>query len=129
MPLLIKFIRESLGRTILLADWVTRPTKMKRSIEQQAIVQTDAQKLSLYEHYLCPFCIKTRRALHKLNISVQTRDIRKVPQHREELLNEGGQIQVPCLRIEEGEQVRWMYESNEIIGYLQGRFGGEGVKS
>ena len=41
---------------------------------------------------------------------------------REELLC-GGDLKVPCLRIPEGERgVHWMYESKEIIGYLEGRF-------
>ncbi len=30
-------------------------------------------------------------------------------------------MQVPCLRIEEGERVRWLYESADIIAYLKKR--------
>ena len=35
----------------------------------------------------------------------------------------GGDLKVPCLRVEDGQgEVQWMYESGEIIGYLEGRF-------
>ncbi|WP_193678902.1 MULTISPECIES: glutathione S-transferase N-terminal domain-containing protein, partial [Gammaproteobacteria] len=44
------------------------------------------------------------------------------PQARQALLEGGGKVKVPCLRIEENGQVRWMYESSEIIAYLEGRF-------
>lgn len=123
MSMLLKFVREGLGRIILLVDWITRPSRIQRSAEQQARVQTDAQKLSLYQHNLCPFCIKTRRTLHQLNVPVEIRELKKESQFREDLLNEGGQIKVPCLRIEKEEGVHWMYESKDIIRYLQGRFG------
>jgi len=98
---------------------------MKRSNAQQANIQSEANKLTLYQYNLCPFCIKTRRALHQLNVVVPTRDIKKDPKYREELQNGGGQIKVPCLRIEEAGGFRWMYESNDIILYLQGRFGNQ----
>lgn len=30
---------------------------------------------------------------------------------------------VPCLRIEEGGEVKWLYESTDIIQFLNTRFG------
>ena len=41
---------------------------------------------------------------------------------RAALLAGGGKIKVPCLRIEENGESRWMYESNDIIRYLESRF-------
>ena len=42
---------------------------------------------------------------------------------REELLAGGGTIKVPCLRItDDAGDTSWMYESSDIIAYLQGRF-------
>lgn len=33
---------------------------------------------------------------------------------------------MPCLRIDDGKgETLWMYESGEIIGYLEGRFAAE----
>ncbi|HAI96784.1 MAG TPA: glutaredoxin, partial [Methylococcaceae bacterium] len=34
----------------------------------------------------------------------------------------GGKLKVPCLRIEEDGKVSWMYESSDIINYLEDRF-------
>jgi glutathione S-transferase len=39
---------------------------------------------------------------------------------RAQLLQGGGQLQVPCLRItDEQGNVTWMYESQVIVNYLQ----------
>ncbi|MDU2873429.1 MAG: glutathione S-transferase N-terminal domain-containing protein, partial [Pseudomonas aeruginosa] len=53
---------------------------------------------------------------------MQLKDAMNDPQARQALLEGGGKVKVPCLRIEENGQVRWMYESSEIIAYLEGRF-------
>jgi glutathione S-transferase len=46
------------------------------------------------------------------------------PRNRKELLNGGGRKTVPCLRIEDSSgSVQWMYESGDIIAYLQRKFG------
>ena len=42
--------------------------------------------------------------------------------HRDALLNGGGKIQTPCLRIEQNARVQWLYESSAIIAYLEQRF-------
>ena len=39
-------------------------------------------------------------------------------EHATALLKGGGKTQVPCLRIDEGKSVRWLYESNDIITYI-----------
>ena len=40
-----------------------------------------------------------------------------------DLLAGGADLKVPSLRIGEGERgFHWMYESGDIIGYLEGRF-------
>jgi len=42
---------------------------------------------------------------------------------KEELVAGGGDLMVPCLRIgDSGGWVSWMYESKDIIGYLEGLF-------
>ena len=35
-----------------------------------------------------------------------------------ELKTGGGKTQVPCLKITSGEQETWMYESDDIVRYL-----------
>lgn len=121
--MLLKLIREALGRLIIAIDWLTRPKKLKREAQAQSRVDGEAAALSLYQFYACPFCTKTRRAIHRLNIPITFRDAQKTNQYREELNREGGRVKVPCLRIEKDGQVQWMYESKAIIAYLDQRFG------
>ncbi|WP_444998321.1 glutathione S-transferase N-terminal domain-containing protein [Aliikangiella sp. IMCC44359] len=119
---MLKLIRLALGSIIAFFDWLTRGSKLKRDSKAQEKVEQELKKLSIYQFKLCPFCIKTRRALHKLNLPIKLEDAKNDPAARDELLNQGGKIKVPCLRIEENNQVKWMYESNDIIHYLTQRF-------
>jgi glutaredoxin len=120
--MILKLLRQLLGRAILLFSVLTRPKPMARSGENQARVDQEAQSLSLCQFYLCPFCIKVRSAIHGLNVSVVTRNAQTDP-YRSELEAGGGHIKVPCLRIQgNGDEVQWMYESKDIIEYLRGRF-------
>ncbi|MGO4402298.1 glutaredoxin family protein [Achromobacter sp. PAB15] len=120
----VKALRVGLGQLIVLGDALTRPRPQKRSAQGQAAVNKDAAALALYQFNACPFCVKTRRAMHRLNVPVALRDAKNDPQAREQLLTGGGKVKVPCLRIEDADGTRWMYESNEIIAYLDKRFGG-----
>ena len=109
--MLLKAVRNGLGQAIILADFVSRPRKLQRSAEAQAEVERALRNLSLYQFRACPFCVKTRRAMHRLNLPMQLKDAMNDPQARQALLEGGGKVKVPCLRIEENGQVRWMYES------------------
>lgn len=120
--MILKVLRNGLGQLIVLADLLTRPAKLKRTPEAQAAAEQAAQNLALYQFHACPFCVKTRRTLHKLNLPVALRDAKNDPVHRQALEQEGGKIQVPCLRIEENGQTTWLYESKAIAAYLQDRF-------
>jgi len=76
--------------------------------------------LALYHYHACPFCAYTRQALDHFNLNIDRRDIQKSAQHRSDLITGGGKQQVPCLRIErENGQVKWLYESSDIVQYLQ----------
>ncbi|PWG64037.1 glutaredoxin family protein [Spiribacter halobius] len=94
-----------------------------RNDAAQAEVDRSAQQLTLYYRPTCPFCIKVFIALRRLDVPVQRRNIGADDAARRELVAEGGRQMVPCLRIEEGEQPRWLYESDDIIAYLESRFG------
>jgi glutaredoxin len=118
----IKALRVGLGQLVIFIDFLTRPTKKKRTPEAQAAVEQSAKNLSLYQFQACPFCVKTRRTLHRLNVPVALHDAKNNEQDRQTLLNEGGKIKVPCLRIEEDGKTTWMYESKVIIDYLNQRF-------
>lgn len=122
MKILINLIRNVLGVIMATLDLVTRGSKLKRTQEKQQEVNNALQQLSLYQFFACPFCIKTRRAMHKLNLPIETRSASEGSPHREELLAGGGRVKVPCLRIEQDGKVEWLYESSEIIRYLETRF-------
>lgn len=121
--MLLKIVREGLGRTIALGDVLTRPRPVKRSPEEQARVAKEVQGLSLYQFYACPFCIKVRRAMHRLNLPIETRDVNRHPVYRAELEQHAGKVMVPCLRIDGDDGSQWMLESGEIIAYLDKRYG------
>ncbi len=120
--MLIKALRIGLGQIIIFIDFITRPRKLKRSADAQAQVEREAAGLTLYQFHACPFCVKTRRTLHRLNVPVALRDAKNDEAHRQALLEHGGKIKVPCLRIEESGESRWLYESKAIIAYLNERF-------
>lgn len=120
---MIKAIRWVLGQLILFFDWLTSPRPMKRSPEAQALVEQRTKQLALYQFHLCPFCVKVRRAMRRLNLPIETRDALNDPAHREALLAGGGEIKVPCLAIQADGETRWMYESSDIIAWLEQEFG------
>jgi glutaredoxin len=107
-----------------LFEFVTTPKGVLRTDVAQQEVNRQSQNLVLYQFKTCPFCIKVRREIRRLSLPIALRDVQKNPQHREALLQGGGEIKVPCLRIsDEQGHVQWMYESAEINRYLHQRFG------
>lgn len=119
--IILKGVRNGLGLIIVFFDWISRPKGIQRSEHAQTTAQASMEGLSLYQFFACPFCTKTRRAIHKLNVAIEPRDINKSPEHRKTLEAGGGRVKVPCLRIEEKGEVRWMYESKQIIQFLENR--------
>ena len=119
---MLKVLRWLVGRCVLFVNWVSMPSTPVRTAEEQSLVDAAARSLTLYEFLACPFCVKVRRELRRLGVDVERRDAARVPQFREELLKGGGEVKVPCLRIEEGADVVWLYESSDIVRYLQNRF-------
>jgi len=122
ITVIVKALRVGLGQLIIFIDFITRPRKQQRDAAAQAQVVEAAKGLTLYQFHACPFCVKTRRTLHRLNVPVALRDAKNNEQDRQALLEQGGKIKVPCLRIEENGQTTWMYESKVISGYLNQRF-------
>ncbi|MDY0833644.1 MULTISPECIES: glutathione S-transferase N-terminal domain-containing protein [unclassified Pseudomonas] len=118
----VKALRVGLGQIIIFGDFITRPRKQQRPASAQALVDQAAKDLTLYQFHACPFCVKTRRTLHRLNVPVALKDAKNNEQDRQTLLEQGGKIKVPCLRIEENGQTTWMYDSKVIIDYLDKRF-------
>ena len=118
----MQVIRWILGRIILLINFLTPPRGVKRQAEHQAQVDTETKSLALYHYAACPFCVKVRRALKRNSLNIETRDAKRSEQFKQELEAGGGVLKVPCLRIEENGETKWMYESSDIITYLESRF-------
>lgn len=114
-------VRWVLGRIILVLNFIFTPKKRKRPVEEQVKVDSETQLFSLYQYKACPFCVKVRRAMRRQGLNIATVDAKQNP-HQQTLLEQGGHAKVPCLRIEENGETRWMYESSDIISYLDKRF-------
>ncbi|WP_432452822.1 MULTISPECIES: glutaredoxin family protein [unclassified Agarivorans] len=115
----MKAIRWLLGRVILLLNAIFSPKSVERDAATQALIDQKLKGLQLYQLPACPFCVKVRRAMKRNGIYIDLRDIKAQPEYLEELVSQGGSRKVPCLRIAQGEQVKWLYESNDIIDYLE----------
>lgn len=123
--LFFKAIRAIVGPFLLLGDRLTRPKGIARSEADQRAVDARTRKLALYHFPTCPFCLKTRRTLHRLSLDVELRDAQNDAGHRAALIEGGGKPQVPCLLIADTEGgPTWLYESDAINAYLNHEFGG-----
>lgn len=118
-----RMLRLALMPFMLLWAKLAMPKGMVRSAEAQRQIDLECSQLALYHFKTCPFCIKVRHEMGRLSLPVTLHDAQHVSEHRDALLQGGGKIQTPCLRITDAQgQVQWMYESDDIIKYLQQRF-------
>ena len=119
----MQIIRKIIGAIILFFDWIFTPKGIKREPQVQEKVDTQTAKLALYQFNACPFCVKVRRAMKRLSLSIETRDAKNNEIFRNELLENGGKVKVPCLKIEGDDgDINWLYESSDINAYLGKRF-------
>ena len=95
---------------------------LERTPQAQERVDREARKLALYHFEGCPFCWRVRRAIDMLHVDIAMHDINKDPTAREQLIAGGGRKTVPCLRIDEGGTITWLYESSDIVDYLKKQF-------
>jgi glutaredoxin len=119
---MMKLIRWFLSKIILFLDSAFSPKSVQRDAAEQARIDQAMQGLILYQFEGCPFCVKVRRAAKRMGIKLELRDANKVPAYGQELVQGGGSMQVPCLRISNADgSVRWLYESSDIIEFLEKR--------
>ncbi|MBC7396041.1 MAG: glutathione S-transferase N-terminal domain-containing protein [Bdellovibrionales bacterium] len=118
----MKPIRFVLGNIILFLDFIFSPTGIKRLDEHQDRVDAETASLCVYELEMCPFCVKVRRAIKRLSLKIELKDVLE-PKNQTELMAGGKKDQVPCLRITQADgSVQWMYESSAIIAHLEQHF-------
>ena len=115
-----------MGPFMLLWEWLTKPKSIHRDPEAQKKADAATSKMALYQFKTCPFCIKVRQATRRLALNIEFRDAQHDQNNRQQLLEKGGQIKVPCLKTvnEQGQEV-WLYESSKIVDYLNNNFASE----
>ena len=120
--LFFRTLRVILGPFMLLWEWLSRPRGVVRAAAAQANADRQCRDLALYEFQTCPFCIKVRQEMRRLSLDITRVDAQHPGPARTELLAQGGQTKVPCLKITDAAGSRWLYDSEKIIGYLRERF-------
>ena len=99
---------------------VTNPNDSISS-QEETISFNALPPLVLYKFDACPYCKRVQRKIDTLliNNQIEMRDTRDTPMWRKDLLSRTGRTQVPCLFIDG----KAMFESLDIIAYLEDRFG------
>ena len=87
---------------------------MTSSMQEQ-----ETPTLTLYHSPTCMFCLKVWYAIKKMGLDIPGRNLLTNPEARKELIAGGGRAMVPCLRIDSDGNTQWLYESNDIIAYLE----------
>ena len=75
-------------------------------------------RVVLYQSPFCYFCQKVMMFMRQKGIELETRSTSE-REHAMALRAGGGKTQVPCLLIGEGHNAKWLYESDDMIRYLQ----------
>lgn len=118
-----KIVRAMTKPLILMAEKMFRPSPVIREPMVQQSIDRETANMALYEYRACPFCMITRRALYRLSLRIELRDALNNKQYRQELVEQGGKNQVPCLRIiNDNGADTWMYESADIISFLEDKY-------
>ena len=120
MKVVWKVVRWVLGIVILTLDTLIRPKSIKRSSVEQQKLNKITSRYSIYQFKACPFCVKVRRQVRKFGLEIEFKDAKNNKIFKEELVLNGGQHKVPCLRIDTSNgATTWLYESKAIISFLK----------
>src|SRR4051794_9303027 len=106
---MIRYFRKALGKVLILIDHLISTQRLERNPQEQAAVDRETKNLSLYQFECCPFCIKVRRAMRRMSLTIELREVQGNEVLTKELVQQGGMKQVPCLRIEKKDgSVQWL---------------------
>jgi glutaredoxin len=119
---MMTLIRKILGFLILTFDRLFTPAvEVSRTPADQSALDQKLSNWTLYHLEACPFCVKVRRHLKRLGITLPLKEINENPLYHQELMAGGKLDQVPCLRyFDNSGAEKWMYESSEINTFLAG---------
>lgn len=76
-------------------------------------------KFALYYYDSCPFCQRVLASLPKVKVDVEKRNVMQNRSFSEQQRKATGRTTVPCLLIENEGKETWMFESADIIRFLQ----------
>jgi hypothetical protein len=112
------------GLCFMVADTWFKVKPVRRSCEEQSSLDRESRRIQLYFCKTCPSSIKIKRRCQKLGLKVVEKDVGRVNAYRNELIHGGGEVRVPCLRVEgrKNQDTRWLYTSTKILQYLERRF-------
>ncbi len=91
---------------------------INQNTERNALEES-TERYELFHSETCGFCHRVRRYFAQAGWDIPLRDVNRDRDARAELMAGGGRTMVPCLKITRGEDVVWMYESLDIIDYLE----------
>lgn len=118
------FFRLIAAGMMLGMAWLASPALAVTPATHEAKAQTapiakDAP-LVLYYRDDCPYCWNVLSYLNDHKRELPMKEINSSEVISNELISGGGKRQVPCLRIREnnGNKITWLYQSAEIIKYL-----------
>ena len=97
---------------------MTANTGSTNNTETSEIVGS-TESYELFHSETCGFCHRVRRYFAQAGWDIPLRDTLRDREARAELVAGGGRATVPCLKITRGDDVVWMYESLDIIDYLE----------
>ena len=75
----------------------------------------EPRMLALYKYNSCPYCQRVLKAIDRLGIAVEMRDIQQTHIHRSELRDRTGRTTTPCLFIDDQP----LFESLDIVAWLE----------
>ena len=79
------------------------------------------ESYELYHSETCGFCHRVRRYMDGAGWDIALKDTLRDRSAREALIEGGGRATVPCLKITGNDGVVWLYESVDIIDFLESR--------
>ncbi len=102
-----------------MANWLSSLARNLFPTDATPRAAAPRSGLTLYHSPTCIFCLRVQAAVRSLGLQIAGRNILTEPGARRELIQGGGSAMVPCLKIDEPETTRWLYESADIIRYLR----------
>jgi glutathione S-transferase len=94
------------------SDWFkTR----EQAVPEGVPTPDQTRKLALYKYDTCTYSLRVMRAIERLGLEVEFRDVRLDREHRSALQARTGRTMVPCLIIDDTH----LFESVDILAWLE----------